>query len=59
MRQRLKDIALGLFMAVIGFSAFSQVVPFDPIWRYVTIWAVTAVSVLAAMIFFVVSRDRR
>ena len=50
---RLKDFALGLVLAAMGVAAFFQVFKVDPVWRFASIGALSAVSVLAAAIFFV------
>ena len=50
---RLKDFALGLVLAAMGVAAFFQVFKVDPVWRFASIGALSAVSVLAAAVFFV------
>lgn len=50
---RLKDFALGLVLIAIGIAAFFQVFEVDPVWRFASIGAVSAVCVLAAAVFFV------
>ena len=50
---RLKDFALGLVLAAMGVAAFFQVFHVDPAWRFASIGALSAISVLAAAVFFV------
>ena len=50
---RLKDFALGMVLAAIGVAAFFQVFHVDPVWRFASIGALSAISVLAAAVFFV------
>jgi hypothetical protein len=50
---RMKDFALGLVLAAMGVAAFVQVFPVDPVWRFASIGALSAISVLAAAVFFV------
>lgn len=50
---RLKDFALGLVLAAMGVAAFFQVFHVDPVWRFASIGALSAISVLAAAVFFV------
>lgn len=50
---RLKDFALGLVLAAMGVAAFFQVFKVDPVWRFASIGALSAISVLAAAVFFV------
>ena len=50
---RLKDFALGLVLAAMGVAAFFQVFQVDPVWRFASIGALSAISVLAAAVFFV------
>ena len=50
---RLKDFALGLVLAAMGVAAFFQVFHVDPVWRFASIGALSAISILAAAVFFV------
>ncbi len=50
---RIKDFALGLVLAAMGVAAFFQVFHVDPVWRFASIGALSAISVLAAAVFFV------
>ncbi len=47
-----KDLALGLFMLFIGAAALLQILDVDPVWRYVSICALSGVT---SLIFFSVA----
>jgi hypothetical protein len=49
---RLQSFALGLVLVVMGVAALFQIIDVDPIMRMVSIAALSAVSVLAALVFF-------
>ena len=49
----MKDFALGLVLDAMGVAAFFQVFHVDPVWRFASIGALSAVSILAAAVFFV------
>ena len=44
-------------VAAMGVAAFFQVFHVDPVWRFASIGALSAISVLAAAVFFVVYND--
>ena len=52
---KLKDFALGLVLLAIGVAAFFQVFHVSPFWRSVSIGGLSALSILAAAVFFVVA----
>lgn len=56
---KLKDFALGLVLLAIGVAAFFQVFHVSPLWRSVSIGALSAVSIQAAAVFFVVAFSAR
>ena len=43
----------GIGVAAMGVAAFFQVFHVDPVWRFASIGALSAISVLAAAVFFV------
>jgi len=49
---RLQSFALGLVLVVMGVAALFQIIDVDPVMRTVSIGALSAVSVLAALVFF-------
>jgi hypothetical protein len=53
-----KDLALGLFMLFIGVAALLQVLDVDPVWRYVSICALSGISILGAGVFFIALGSR-
>jgi len=56
---KLKDFALGLVLLAIGVAAFFQVFHVSPFWRSASIGALSALSILAAAVFFVVAFSPR
>lgn len=56
---KLQSFAIGMVMAAIGVAAFFQVVHVDPVLRLVSIGAVSTVSILGALVFFLFAfKDR-
>lgn len=49
---RFQGFAIGLVLLVLSIAAALQLMPVDPIMRRVSIGAVSAVCLMAAMIFF-------
>ena len=56
---KLKDFALGLVLLAIGVAAFFQVFHVSPLWRSVSIGALSGLALLAAAVFFVVAFSPR
>jgi hypothetical protein len=56
---RLRDFALGMVFAAMGVAAFFQMVQVDPVWHFVTISALSAISILAAGVLFVLAFSPR
>lgn len=56
---KFQGFAIGLVLLVISIAAALQLMPVDPIMRHVAIGAVSAVCLMAAMVFFLfVVKDR-
>jgi len=49
---RLQNFALGMVLVVMGVAALFQIIHVDPVLRTVSIAALSVVSILAAMVFF-------
>jgi hypothetical protein len=49
---RLQSFALGMVLVVMGVAALFQIIYVDPVLRTVSIAALSVVSILAAMVFF-------
>ena len=56
---RFQGFAIGLVLLVLSIAAALQLMPVDPIMRHVSIGAVSAVCMMAAMVFFLFAvKDR-
>ena len=49
---KLQSFAMAMVFVALGVAAFLQVFDFDPVLRRVSVMALGAVSILAAMVFF-------
>jgi hypothetical protein len=56
---KFQSFAMGLFLMVLAIAAFMQIIDVDPIMRRVSIAAVSAVSLIAAMVFFLFAVKNR
>jgi hypothetical protein len=56
---KFQSFAMGLFLTVLAVAAFMQVIDVDPVMRRVSIAAVSAVSLIAAMVFFLFAAKGR
>lgn len=50
---KLQSFALGMVLVAIGVAALFQVIEIDHVMRVVSIEALGAISILAAMVFFI------
>lgn len=49
---KLQSFAIALVLVALGVAAFFQVIDVDPVLQRVSVMALSAVSILAAMVFF-------
>jgi hypothetical protein len=56
---KFQSFAMGLFLLVLAVAAVLQILEVDPVMRQVSIGALSAVSFVAAMVFFLFAFKNR